>query len=558
MRLNRRTLLDILICLLITLIGFYSYFSGSIGVFKDQDLTFHLNRFIGLAKAFEEGQILPKIYPYANNGFGYASPLFYCDIFLYPFALLNHFGLGAAYCYKLCVLFYSFLSNLFIYFILKKEFNKRFISYIGIILYFFNTYHLYNLFIRNALGEILGMTFIPLVIYAIYKVLIKHEDCFIFLGVSFSLLIMAHLITTLLYGLFFLCMIVVFIILNRKDKKLIINTIKTIIKGSIVGLLLSCWYLMPMFEQLHSQTFWLNINAKYNNIGAGTYSILEVFSLLFNDSTPIVGALFILPGLSGLFIKNKYIKIITVYCLILFLIILGILPGTYLNIIQFYFRLYVVIFPLFCIVIIYLINSITDDKKKCIVCGALIVYSLVNVIYANSIALNKAPVYLKDNSSQYDINHCYEDTLDYNHDELGGAEYLPYTEFVNYDEDSLAIKYFDDKGALIDYIYDYDRFFTSISFKCNNDSDLELVLPLSYYKGYSGYELIDGKYQKIDLSYSEKYRELLIDSSSGEHSYLVKYEGTLIQKATLIVSCLSFVGLVFYAYKRKNVVLYND
>ena len=214
---DKKTLLCVLACLLITVMGLFSYFSSSIAVFKDQDLTFHLNRFVGLAKAFEEGQILPKIYPYTNNGFGYASPLFYCDLFLYPFGILNHFGVPAVYCYKLCVFIYTLMGNLIVYFILKKETGRNDISLIGVLLYFSANYHLQNIFIRNALGEILAMTFIPLVVYAIYKVLVKKEDCFIFLGVSFSLLVMAHLITTLLYGIFFFCMIIVFIIINRKD-----------------------------------------------------------------------------------------------------------------------------------------------------------------------------------------------------------------------------------------------------------------------------------------------------------------------------------------------------
>ena len=92
---------SIAFCVLFAILGLFSFYTDSIMV--GHDLKFHLNRFIGLAKAFEEGQILPKIYPYANNGFGYASPLFYCDLFLYPFGSLNHFGVPAVYCYKLCV-----------------------------------------------------------------------------------------------------------------------------------------------------------------------------------------------------------------------------------------------------------------------------------------------------------------------------------------------------------------------------------------------------------------------------------------------------------------------
>ena len=215
---NKKTenIIEVFLCLIFTCIVLFSYFNESITVLQSQDLTYHINRFIGLSKAFEEGQILPKIYPYSNNGFTYGAPLFYCDLFLYPFAIMYHFGLGAVLCFKFCVLFYSFLGNLFVYFIFKKETDNKLISFIGTILYLTSNYHLQNVLIRSALGEILAMTFIPLVLHSIYKILIKHENCFVYLGVSFSILLMCHLISSLLYGIFFFVMIIIFIILNRQ------------------------------------------------------------------------------------------------------------------------------------------------------------------------------------------------------------------------------------------------------------------------------------------------------------------------------------------------------
>ena len=164
---NRRLekAIEVFLCLILACIVLFSYFDSSINVLPSQDLTYHINRFIGLSKAFEEGQILPKMYPYSNNGFGYASPLFYCDLFLYPFAIMYHFGLSAVLCFKSCVLFYTFLGNLFVYFILKKETNNKFISFVGMILYLTCNYHLQNILIRSALGEVLALTYIPLVLH---------------------------------------------------------------------------------------------------------------------------------------------------------------------------------------------------------------------------------------------------------------------------------------------------------------------------------------------------------------------------------------------------------
>lgn len=553
---KKKTVIDILICILMTCLCLFSFFDTKIIV--SHDLTFHLNRFVGLANAFEEGQILPKIYPYANNGFGYATPLFYCDLFLYPFAILYHFGLSAVWCYKTCVLFYTILGNIFVYLIFMKETNDRKLSLFTSFLYLTCNYHLMNIFVRGALGEILAMTFAPLVIYAIYRILIKHEDCFIFLGISFSLLVQSHLISSLLYGIFFFCMIVVFLIMNRKDISLIKKTIITIFKGTIIALLLCAWYLLPMLEQMQSQVFWLTLNGEINTIKTTTQSIMDIFAVSSNMFAPSAGIVFVILNIIYLFIKKeKYLTILYIYIIILYLIILGVIPGTYLNVIQFYFRLYIVIFPLSIIISLYVLDNI---KHKQLAMILMIVFLIFSVFTINLQTIKNGEYYLNNNASIDKINSVlnFKYNLDYNHDELGGAEYLPYTEYVDYNNDSLAIKYINKDKQVVDYIYEYDRNFSSIEFACDNERELELLLPLSYYKGYKAYELIDGKWEDIDVLCNQKYKEVSIISDMGEHMYKVKYENTLVQKATLIVSSATMLVLVTYCIlERKNNLGYN-
>ena len=548
---KKKTSIDILICILMTCVCLFSFFDSKIIVNISQDITFHLNRFVGLANAFEEGQILPKIYPYANNGFGYATPLFYCDLFLYPFAILYHFGLSAVWCYKLCVLFYTTLGNIFVYLIIKKETNDRKLSLLASFLYLTCSYHLLNIFIRGALGEILAMAFVPLVLYAIYRILIKHEDCFVFLGISFSLLVQSHLISSLLYGIFFFCMIVVFLIMNRKDFSLIKKTIVTIIKGTALALLLCMWYLIPMLEQLHSQTFWMSINSRYNNINTSIQPIMDLFNSSSYKFVPGVGLVLILFNILYILIKkNKYINIIVVYILCMYLIIFGFIPGEFLNVVQFYFRLYIAVFPLTIIVVLYVLSEL---KYQNILITISILLMFVNVAVTNIKMMNDGDYYLNNNATISDINSVtsYQYNLDYNHDELGGAEYLPYTEYMDYNNDSLAIKCVDTNEQIVDYIYEYDRDFSSIEFVCDNERGLELLLPLSYYKGYKAYELIDGQYLPMDIKFNPIYKTVAIHGEKGEHIYKVLYEDTTVQKVTLIVSILSLLGLIAYSTNKR-------
>ena len=565
-KIDKKSILDLLVVLGITIFSLAYLYSDKIIV--GDDLTYHLNRFQGLANAFEEGQILPKIYPYANYGYGYASPLFYCDLFLYPFAILYHFGVSAVLCYKYCVFFYTLLGNLLIYFIFKKETNNRLLTLIAAVLYSCTNYHIQNIYVRAALGEILAMTFIPFVIHSIYRVLVKNEDAWAYLGVSFSCLLMCHLISTFLYALFFLIMIIIYIVLNRKDINLVKKTLITIIKGTLLALLLTAWYLFPMLEQLQSQTFWLSINTQYNNIDAGTQTIKDLVTNVFaltdwknfkiaNGAS--VGPILLLFPMCNIFAKrNKYITIISIYSLVLFLILIGVVPGEYLNVMQFYFRLYIVIFPLLIIVSIYFLANINKTVIKNAICIIICVYSVANIYLALEQTKN-GKYYLANDADIYTINsiqsHLYSN-LDYNHDELGGCEYLPYTERVKYAEDT-AIKFKDEYGVFVEYypgyyVSDMKKYFSTGEFSTENVKDgTELLIPISYYKGYSAYILNDGEWQQTEISYDEETKRLVVYAKDGNQTYKVTYTGTIVQKASLIISLLTIVGFVCFEITKK-------
>ncbi|MEG2465241.1 MAG: hypothetical protein RSB14_04390, partial [Kiritimatiellia bacterium] len=71
-------------------------FSGNIR----SDTTFHLMRLDALTAWFSAGGSYPcRLYADVCNGSGYASPQFYCDLFLAPFAWLRVWGMsrGCAY-----------------------------------------------------------------------------------------------------------------------------------------------------------------------------------------------------------------------------------------------------------------------------------------------------------------------------------------------------------------------------------------------------------------------------------------------------------------------------
>lgn len=421
------------------------------------------------------------------------------------------------------------------------------------------------MFDRAGLSEIIAFTFIPLVLHSIYKTLVKHENSWIYLGISFSLLIMSHLLSTVLYGIFFFVVIIVFIFINIKDKKLIKSTLITILKGTILACFLTCWFLLPMFEQFYSQDFWIKETGKNFDISSTAQdlsSLFEVFAITDQTKFYLIkqascGILLLILTIFGVIIKrNKYIITLFVFSIFIYLIIYGVIPANWLSAIQYIFRWYSLLFPMMVIISTYGLNSIDNKKIGLIINVFICIFLIVNVYIANEQLTDNYLLQINNDASEKYLTHITDnsDNVDYNYDQLGQAEYLPLCVYINYNEFSNSIKYNDEKLGLIDYLYEgeYDRYFTSITFTCDNSKDLELVMPLSFYKGYSAYELVDDKWVKLETLCQPTYKLVTIEAKEGIHTYKVKYTGTFVQHASLVISTLSWVGILIY-YKKNHV-----
>lgn len=72
------------------------------------DIAFHLQRLDALSQEFRLGVDLLdfpfRVYTTTLDGYGYGSPLFYGDIFLYPFALISSLGVSVYTAYRLLLI----------------------------------------------------------------------------------------------------------------------------------------------------------------------------------------------------------------------------------------------------------------------------------------------------------------------------------------------------------------------------------------------------------------------------------------------------------------------
>ena len=116
------------------------------------DIGFHLNRINGLAEGIKAFDIPHLIDFNMLKGLGYATPLFYPELFLYiPAMIMSIFGISVMTAYKVLLFLISFFTLFFMYIALKGMFKKETLAYFGSIIYTFSLYRIVNIFIRGAL-----------------------------------------------------------------------------------------------------------------------------------------------------------------------------------------------------------------------------------------------------------------------------------------------------------------------------------------------------------------------------------------------------------------------
>ena len=106
------------------------------------DLTFHIARIAEIAEGIKAGNWLIKIQPDMINGYGYATPLFYPQLFLYIPALLYVIGFPLHTSYQIFIVLINFGTCLISYVSLVKICKNKNLAFIGSFLYVLAPYRL--------------------------------------------------------------------------------------------------------------------------------------------------------------------------------------------------------------------------------------------------------------------------------------------------------------------------------------------------------------------------------------------------------------------------------
>jgi len=206
------------------------------------DTVFHGARMMNLADALSAGQIPARVGGFSYNGFGAATSVFYPDLFLYPGALLLLGGASLSYVMNVICIAINALSAVTIALCASRMFGRE-SSACAAVLYLCSPYRITNVLSRGAVGEALAMVVLPLFILGLWEVVFGDKRRWPLLGVSAMMMLMTHILSTAICGVMAVGAGVLFLPRIIREKRML-----PIVKAAAMAVLLSAFYLAPMFD----------------------------------------------------------------------------------------------------------------------------------------------------------------------------------------------------------------------------------------------------------------------------------------------------------------------
>ena len=531
--------------LLLTLVFIFPYLSNDLSL--EHDTLFHLSRIEGLAQSFKSGKLFPDIYPLKNDGFGYASALFYCDLFLVPAALLYLAGFEVAIGWKVTIFLFTWLSGMSMALLLKKLRQNNLVCLFGSLLYLFSNYRITDVYVRGALGEVIAMAFIPLILYGFVDLFLEDEPHIKILILGFAGVALSHNLTLLLCGIGFAALMVIY------WKQMTSVRIRKLIQAALITIGLCAWFLFPMLEQTSFQSYYLHYYASSSDLCSHAlmgwqYLVNETIFGLSGQQYTYDQTMVVTPGLALLFLpglfmfdiskKDRYTQFAMVCALTGYFFTLlcsDIVPWdklTLLRIMQFPWRWMTLSCVFLAIGASVGCARILQNHRKLMI--FLFILVLSNSVHLLLPVLNRTLVIHNDTTYEELLNGSiidpYYGNTSYNRIEVAGADYLPQG-FLDYKNASHCIT--DLSGNEIDC---YVQKGTSMSFTAPENT--KIIVPLTAYKGYHVY------HDHTEIKWNTVAGRISLDTGTTTDLTIV-YKKTAVHQISILITLFTLIFIIF-------------
>ncbi|OGH10229.1 MAG: hypothetical protein A2152_00975 [Candidatus Levybacteria bacterium RBG_16_35_6] len=470
------------------------------GFFVSDDGNWMVIRFSAFYEALRYGQFPVRFLFRLNNTFGYSVADFLYPLFMYLATPIHILGFSFVNSIKILFGVSVIFSTAFSYLWLRKKFTIV-ASLIGSLAYTYFPYHLFDLYKRGSMGEMLALAIVPFVFWQI------ERKNLVLTSLGIGLLILSHNTIALL----FIPVIFIYMLLIKIK-------IQKIILSFLISLGLSIFFWLPA---LYDSQFTV-----FSKTSVSDYS---KYFINFNDLSLLgfISLLTLLFSIAILFIKRTKNFI---YFFLLFIIfgflslslsqsIWGLIPFT--GVIQFPFRLLSVV----CLAMAYLVSYEIDFFKKKL--KTIVVIIFLFLIFTSS----KDFIYPK--SFQYYPDTFYSTNLDTT---TVKNEYMP--KWVKNVPQSLSkekVEVLKGEAKILNLI---DK--GNIAFDIEVEQKALVSVNTVYFPGWI--VKIDGSVTPISYKSSGLIQ---FPVNSGIHSVSVYFTETPLRLITDLISLVSFLFLIY-------------
>lgn len=491
------------------------------GFFVSDDGEWMVIRFAAFHQTLRSGQFPPRFLFNLNHGYGYPVADFLYPGFMYMGEIIHLVGIGFVNTIKVILVFGMVSSGFFMFLWLSRNFNKV-ASLVGSLFFLYAPYHLFDLYKRGSVGEILALAVVPFVFWQI------ERRSFLWTSLGIGMLILSHNTLALLFLPIIFCYLMLFILITpiKKRKQLVYEYILTV----LLGIGVSSFFLMPALFDLKYTVFsktniseWDKYFAQIDLIGAVTLiTLVGVFVFIAKKKISLQ--------------KHRLTLLFFIICFLatfLSVPMSGFL-WTHLpvSVIQFPFRLLSVTIVAGAFLVAFIFSQIPDRLKT--VVGIIFVISII----LQSIQFISPYEYFDKGEGFYTTN---QDTTTVKN------EYMPKWVKVLPSENPFS-KAEIDVGVVKDQAFGTQNIKLSIQ----ATSDTTLTIHRVYFPGWKVF--VDGKEENI--IYDNPYGLITIPVSAGKHDVEAKFQETPFRLLSDMISIVSFISLLVLGFlKRKTITI---
>lgn len=251
--------------------------------FSDDGVTHHAVWYTHFSEQLWAGNLYPRWLMGMNGGLGSPVFFYYPPLPYFLTSLLKPFFPGDLYGWHQLGVSASLAltaSGLCAYLWLK-EMTMRSSALVAAVLYMATPYHLAaDLYIRSSLAEYWAFVWMPLILFFTHKIVKGHRPAVAGLAVSYALLVMTHLPTTLIFSPIPICYAFFTSSAGRKLK-----TIAIVLVAMALGTGLSAVYLWPA---LTTQQFVFLDRMRTGYFSYKNWLLFSNFSLWRDEKLPLL------------------------------------------------------------------------------------------------------------------------------------------------------------------------------------------------------------------------------------------------------------------------------